>query len=186
MVTAFTSRASTAARRSTSRDAGRLWVGYPLTLLWYLGMMNAINFLDGLDGLLAGVTAISGLFLFAIAIGHGHAGRRRWFLRAGRRRARFLAVQLQSGQDHSGRHRARFSSATCSRRSRSSVDGEGRGRRSACSSRWSRSALPVVDTAAAICAPHARRQVDRRSRSRPLPSHLDLSLRPQRAAGGPA
>ena len=49
-----------------------LWLGAPLTLLWYLGMMNAINFLDGLDGLLAGVTCISGLFLFAIAIGHGH------------------------------------------------------------------------------------------------------------------
>ncbi len=49
-----------------------LWVGLPLTLVWYLGMMNAINFLDGLDGLLTGVTAISGLFLFAIAIGHGH------------------------------------------------------------------------------------------------------------------
>ncbi|MGP6155950.1 MAG: MraY family glycosyltransferase [Vulcanimicrobiaceae bacterium] len=47
-------------------------LGYPLTLVWYLGMMNAINFLDGLDGLLAGVTAISGLFLFAIALGHGH------------------------------------------------------------------------------------------------------------------
>jgi UDP-GlcNAc:undecaprenyl-phosphate GlcNAc-1-phosphate transferase len=47
------------------------WLGVPLTLLWYLGMMNAINFLDGLDGLLAGVTAISGLFLFAIAIAHG-------------------------------------------------------------------------------------------------------------------
>jgi len=47
-------------------------VGVPLTLVWYLGMMIAINFLDGLDGLLAGVTAISGLFLFAIAVGHGH------------------------------------------------------------------------------------------------------------------
>ncbi|MBC5810286.1 MAG: undecaprenyl/decaprenyl-phosphate alpha-N-acetylglucosaminyl 1-phosphate transferase [Candidatus Eremiobacteraeota bacterium] len=49
-----------------------IWIGIPLTALWYIGMMNAINFLDGLDGLLAGVTAISGLFLFAIAIGHGH------------------------------------------------------------------------------------------------------------------
>jgi len=48
------------------------WLGYPLTLVWYLGMMNAINFLDGLDGLLAGVTAISGIFLFAIALAHGH------------------------------------------------------------------------------------------------------------------
>ena len=30
-----------------------------LSLLWYVGMMNAINFIDGLDGLLAGVAAIS-------------------------------------------------------------------------------------------------------------------------------
>jgi len=50
------------------------WIDYPITLVWYLGMMNAINFLDGLDGLLSGVTAISGIFLFAIASGHGQAG----------------------------------------------------------------------------------------------------------------
>ena len=50
------------------------WIDYPLTLVWYLGMMNAINFLDGLDGLLSGVTAISGVFLFAIASMHGHIG----------------------------------------------------------------------------------------------------------------
>jgi UDP-GlcNAc:undecaprenyl-phosphate GlcNAc-1-phosphate transferase len=50
------------------------YVDYPITLIWYLGMMNAINFLDGLDGLLAGVTAISGVFLFAIASAHGHVG----------------------------------------------------------------------------------------------------------------
>jgi len=49
------------------------YFGIPLTLLWYLGMMNAINFIDGLDGLLAGVTAISGLFLFSIALLHHHS-----------------------------------------------------------------------------------------------------------------
>jgi UDP-GlcNAc:undecaprenyl-phosphate/decaprenyl-phosphate GlcNAc-1-phosphate transferase len=49
-----------------------LWVGVPLTLLWYVGMMNAINFLDGLDGLLAGVAAISSLFLFVIAVVHAN------------------------------------------------------------------------------------------------------------------
>ncbi len=49
-----------------------LWIGVPLTLLWYVGMMNAINFLDGLDGLLAGVTAISSIFLFVIAVLHGN------------------------------------------------------------------------------------------------------------------
>jgi len=50
------------------------WIDYPVTLVWYLGMMNAINFLDGLDGLLSGVAAISGLFLFAIASAHGQVG----------------------------------------------------------------------------------------------------------------
>ena len=47
------------------------WVTYPLTLLWYVGMMNAINFIDGLDGLLTGFSAISCLFLFAIALTKG-------------------------------------------------------------------------------------------------------------------
>ena len=50
-----------------------LWLELSLTLVWYLGMMNAINFIDGLDGLLAGLTAISGTFLFAIAFTRGHA-----------------------------------------------------------------------------------------------------------------
>jgi UDP-GlcNAc:undecaprenyl-phosphate/decaprenyl-phosphate GlcNAc-1-phosphate transferase len=49
-----------------------LWVGVPLTLLWYVGLMNAINFLDGLDGLLAGVAAISSLFLFVISVVHAN------------------------------------------------------------------------------------------------------------------
>src|SRR5581483_4384910 len=48
------------------------WAGVALSLLWYVGMMNAINFVDGLDGLLSGLTAISGTFLFAIALTHGH------------------------------------------------------------------------------------------------------------------
>ncbi|MDQ2865136.1 MAG: undecaprenyl/decaprenyl-phosphate alpha-N-acetylglucosaminyl 1-phosphate transferase [Candidatus Eremiobacteraeota bacterium] len=48
-----------------------MYVSIPLTLLWYVGMMNAINFIDGLDGLLAGFAAISSIFLFAIAVVHG-------------------------------------------------------------------------------------------------------------------
>lgn len=44
------------------------WVSIPISLLWYLGMMNAINFIDGLDGLLSGFTAISCVFLFAVAL----------------------------------------------------------------------------------------------------------------------
>lgn len=36
-----------------------------LTLFWLLGMMNTVNWLDGLDGLAAGVTIIASLLLFA-------------------------------------------------------------------------------------------------------------------------
>ncbi|MEA2688031.1 MAG: UDP-GlcNAc:undecaprenyl-phosphate/decaprenyl-phosphate GlcNAc-phosphate transferase, partial [Candidatus Eremiobacteraeota bacterium] len=40
---------------------------------WYLGMMNAINFIDGLDGLLSGLTIISATSLIAIDLMRGHA-----------------------------------------------------------------------------------------------------------------
>jgi UDP-GlcNAc:undecaprenyl-phosphate GlcNAc-1-phosphate transferase len=49
-----------------------LWaIGFlaiPLTLLWVVGITNAINLIDGLDGLAAGVTAISCLALFFVAL----------------------------------------------------------------------------------------------------------------------
>ncbi len=48
------------------------WLSVVLTLIWYVGMMNAINLIDGLDGLLSGVAAISSVFLFAIAVLHGN------------------------------------------------------------------------------------------------------------------
>jgi UDP-GlcNAc:undecaprenyl-phosphate/decaprenyl-phosphate GlcNAc-1-phosphate transferase len=48
------------------------WVSVPLTLVWYVGMMNAINFIDGLDGLLSGFTLISSVFLFLIAVLHAN------------------------------------------------------------------------------------------------------------------
>lgn len=41
-----------------------LWITYPLTVFWVMGMLNTVNWLDGLDGLAAGVTAIAAL-LFA-------------------------------------------------------------------------------------------------------------------------
>jgi len=37
-----------------------------------VGMMNAINFIDGLDGLLSGVAAIAGLYLFVISVIHAN------------------------------------------------------------------------------------------------------------------
>lgn len=37
------------------------FITYPLTLFWITGMMNTVNFLDGLDGLATGVAAIAAL-----------------------------------------------------------------------------------------------------------------------------
>jgi UDP-GlcNAc:undecaprenyl-phosphate GlcNAc-1-phosphate transferase len=44
------------------------WLGYVLTFLWILGLTNAYNFMDGLDGLAAGVAVIAAAFLGAIAL----------------------------------------------------------------------------------------------------------------------
>jgi UDP-GlcNAc:undecaprenyl-phosphate GlcNAc-1-phosphate transferase len=47
-------------------DLGLRWlVTYPLTVAWIVGMMNTVNFLDGLDGLAAGVGLIAAV-VFAI------------------------------------------------------------------------------------------------------------------------
>lgn len=49
---------------------GRLelgWYGIPLTLVWIVGITNAINLIDGLDGLAAGVSSIVLLTLSGIA-----------------------------------------------------------------------------------------------------------------------
>ena len=40
----------------------------PLTLLWIVGCTNAVNLIDGLDGLAVGVTAISSLTMFVASL----------------------------------------------------------------------------------------------------------------------
>jgi UDP-GlcNAc:undecaprenyl-phosphate GlcNAc-1-phosphate transferase len=47
-------------------------LGAPLTLLWFAGVMNALNLVDGLDGLAAGVAFIAIAVVFAIAAGGGN------------------------------------------------------------------------------------------------------------------
>ena len=47
------------------------WVGIPLTLVWMVAIMNMVNFLDGLDGLAAGVCAIAGGTFAVIALSVG-------------------------------------------------------------------------------------------------------------------
>ena len=44
---------------------------YPFTLFWIVGITNAINLIDGLDGLAGGVTFIASMTLFLIALQQG-------------------------------------------------------------------------------------------------------------------
>ncbi|MBQ3954876.1 MAG: undecaprenyl/decaprenyl-phosphate alpha-N-acetylglucosaminyl 1-phosphate transferase, partial [Clostridia bacterium] len=43
----------------------------PLSILWIAGLTNAINFIDGLDGLACGVSAISSFSLLVVVLLHG-------------------------------------------------------------------------------------------------------------------
>ncbi|HEY8289253.1 MAG TPA: MraY family glycosyltransferase, partial [Acetobacteraceae bacterium] len=47
------------------------WIGVPATLVWLLFTTNAMNFIDGLNGLAGGVALIASLFLAFIAEQHG-------------------------------------------------------------------------------------------------------------------
>jgi len=47
------------------------WLALGLTVFWLVGLTNAINLLDGLDGLLAGVSGISAAFLCAVSVMKG-------------------------------------------------------------------------------------------------------------------
>ncbi|HEX9369643.1 MAG TPA: MraY family glycosyltransferase [Roseiflexaceae bacterium] len=47
------------------------WLNWALTLLWVVGMTNALNLLDNMDGLSGGVTTVAaGFFLLLAAMGH--------------------------------------------------------------------------------------------------------------------
>jgi len=45
-----------------------LYVGYVITIFWLLGMMYTTKFLDGLDGLVSGVTVIGSVILFFVSL----------------------------------------------------------------------------------------------------------------------
>jgi UDP-GlcNAc:undecaprenyl-phosphate GlcNAc-1-phosphate transferase len=49
------------------------WFGGAATLLWIVAIMNMVNFLDGMDGLAAGICAIAGSTFAVIALSLGEA-----------------------------------------------------------------------------------------------------------------
>lgn len=44
------------------------FLSYPLTLIWIVGCTNAVNLIDGLDGLAVGVSAISSLTMLVVSL----------------------------------------------------------------------------------------------------------------------
>ncbi|HET7855869.1 MAG TPA: MraY family glycosyltransferase [Gaiellaceae bacterium] len=47
------------------------WAGVPATFIWIVAIMNMVNFLDGMDGLAAGICAIAGSTFAIIALSLG-------------------------------------------------------------------------------------------------------------------
>ncbi len=48
-----------------------LWLDIPITVFWIASITNALNYLDNMDGLSAGTTAIASFFFMVIAISQG-------------------------------------------------------------------------------------------------------------------
>ena len=44
------------------------WLSYPVTVLWIVAITNAVNLIDGLDGLACGVSTISALTMLVISL----------------------------------------------------------------------------------------------------------------------
>lgn len=47
-------------------------VGFLLTLIWVVGISNAFNLIDGLDGLAAGASLFAALVMLVVSLFHGH------------------------------------------------------------------------------------------------------------------
>lgn len=44
------------------------WLSFPITLVWYLMVMNAINLIDGIDGLASGICVIVSVVLLVVGV----------------------------------------------------------------------------------------------------------------------
>ena len=49
------------------------WLSYPVTAAWLVGLTNAFNLIDGVDGLAPGIAALAGAACGAILIVRGHS-----------------------------------------------------------------------------------------------------------------
>jgi UDP-GlcNAc:undecaprenyl-phosphate GlcNAc-1-phosphate transferase len=49
-----------------------VWLNLPLTVFWVLLTTNALNLIDGLDGLCAGIGMVASLAMFGAALLYGN------------------------------------------------------------------------------------------------------------------
>ena len=77
------------------------WVSIPLTIFWIVGVTNAINLIDGLDGLATGVSGIAIGTILVMAVLMGNTTVALFCLRR-RQHYRVPVLQLSSGQDFHG------------------------------------------------------------------------------------
>lgn len=47
-------------------------LAFAFAFLWMVGLMNAFNFLDNMDGITSGLASIASFGIFTLALGHGH------------------------------------------------------------------------------------------------------------------
>ena len=80
---------------------GQTWqlgvLSWPVTLAWIVGLTNAFNLIDGIDGLAAGIAVIAGTTCAAILIGRGHVAEAMLLVRARRGGAGLSRLQLRAG-----------------------------------------------------------------------------------------
>lgn len=50
------------------------WISYPVTVLWLMACSNALNLIDGMDGLASGVALLSTITMLIAALTHGNTG----------------------------------------------------------------------------------------------------------------
>jgi UDP-GlcNAc:undecaprenyl-phosphate GlcNAc-1-phosphate transferase len=48
------------------------WASLPVTLFWFVGVINAMNLIDGLDGLAGGVALVAVITTFLVSLQRGH------------------------------------------------------------------------------------------------------------------
>ena len=81
------------------------WIAWPVTAAWLVGLTNAFNLIDGVDGLAAGITALAGAACGAILVVRGHAPEAMLLAAFVGAALGFLCLQLRAGVDLPRRQR---------------------------------------------------------------------------------